>query len=214
MKKKITVTVVNVSKRVVLTVAFLVMVTTVSWAQQQRQVPNKRTQWGVKAGLNVSSIGGGNYNNIKAIAGFHAGITIDYAFTNEIYLLAGLEYTIKGPIVELSPDDQHINANYIQLPLTVGYKLQMTDELALIIDAGPYLSYGVNGQITEGDHKQDTFSSIALKRFDCGMVVGAAVDFRQFRFGMHCDFGLINIMQKGNDKAQNWNLGLSTGIRF
>lgn len=214
MKKKIIITVAKALKRVVTTGSFLATVTAVSWAQQQSQAPNKRTEWGIKAGLNVSSIGGNNYNNIKAKAGFHAGITIDYAFTDAIYLLTGLEYTIKGPIVELSPNDQHINADYVQLPLSVGYKLRMRDELILIIDAGPYLAYGVNGRITEGSYKQDTFSGVALKRFDCGMIVGTAVDFRQFRFGMHCDFGLINVMQKGNDKAQNWNLALSTGIRF
>ena len=81
MKKKIIITVTKALKRVVTTGSFLATVTAVSWAQQQSQAPNKRTEWGIKAGLNVSSIGGNNYNNIKAKRGFHASNSKNLAFT-------------------------------------------------------------------------------------------------------------------------------------
>ncbi len=176
----------------------------------------KKTTFGVKAGLNLSNIGSseGNYDNTKTKAGFHAGFTLDYAFTPNWYLLTGLEYTSRGVKVELSSNDQDITAAYVQLPLAAAFKFQFTDDLAILVHTGPYFAYGIHGEIKRGSHTQDTFSDVALKRFDCGMTLGAALEWRKLFFTMGGELGFVNIMQKNNNKAENRNFTLSVGYKF
>lgn len=176
----------------------------------------KKTTFGIKAGLNLSNIGSdkGNYDNTKTKAGFHAGITLDYAFTPQWYLLTGLEYTSKGVKVELSSNDQNVTAAYVQLPVSAAFKLEVSDEMAILINAGPYFAYGVHGKIKQGSYEQDTFSGVALKRFDSGMNLGAALEWQKLCFGLGGELGFVNIMQKGNDKAETRNFTLSVGYKF
>ena len=180
------------------------------------QAQDKKTTFGVKAVLNISNVGSsdGNYDNTKAKAGFHAGIILDYAFTQQWHLLTGLEYTTKGVKIELNPDDQKVTAAYIQLPVSAGLKLNITDALGILIDLGPYFAYGVHGKIKEGNFEQDTFSDIALKRFDCGMNFGASLELQKFSFRLGGELGFVNVMQDGNDKAENRNFTLSVAYKF
>lgn len=175
----------------------------------------KKTTFGIKAGLNLSNIGTdeGNYDNTESKAGFHAGITLDYAFSTNWYLLTGLEYTSKGVKVELTSTDQDITAAYAQLPVSAGFKLPLSDDLAILINAGAYFAYGLHGEIKDS-RTQDTFSDVALKRFDCGMIIGAALEYRKFCFSMGGELGFVNIMQKNNNKAETRNFTLSVGYKF
>ena len=176
----------------------------------------KKITFGVKAGLNLSNIGSedGDYDNTKTKPGFHAGITLDYAFSPQWYLLTGLEYTSKGVKVELSPKDQNITAGYIQLPISGAFKFRISEDFAILAYAGPYFAYGIQGKIKQGKNKQDTFSDIALKEFDCGMNAGAGLEWKKLCFSMGGEIGLVNIMQKNNDDAQTRNFTLSAGYKF
>lgn len=171
---------------------------------------------GVKVGLNLSNIGSdkGSYDNTKTKAGFNAGLTLDYAFTRNWYLLTGVEYSYKGVKVELSSNDQHINAAYVQLPVLAGFKIPILEDMALLISTGPYFAYGVHGKIKEGSYKQDTFGDYTLKRFDWGIDIGVAFEWKKFCFTLGGELGMINIMQKNNDKAETRNLTISAGYKF
>lgn len=175
----------------------------------------KKTTFGIKAGLNLSNVGSsdGNYDNTESKAGFHAGITLDYAFTPNWYLLTGLEYSSKGVKVDLNVD-QDVTAGYVQLPVAGAFKFNITDDLGILVHVGPYFAYGVNGKIKQGSSEQDTFSDIALKRFDCGMTVGGTLEWRKLCFGIGGEVGFVNIMQKNNDKAETRNFTLSVGYKF
>lgn len=182
----------------------------------QEEVKQKKIRLGVKAGLNLSNItsGKGSYDNTKTKAGFHAGITLDYAFSSHWYLISGVEYTFKGIKVELNPDNQNITAAYVQLPLLAGFKFQLSNDMAILVNTGPYFAYGIHGKIKEGSYKQDTFSDIALKKFDCGINIGATLEWEKLCFSLGGELGFVNIMQKGNDKAETRNFTLSVGYKF
>lgn len=176
----------------------------------------KKATFGVKAGLNISSIASdeGNYDNTKSKSGFHAGVTLDYAFSTNWYLLTGLEYTVRGVTIELNPNNQNVTAAYLQLPVAAAFKLKINDDMAIVVSTGPYFSYGIHGEIKQGSRKQDTFSDVALKKFDCGMILGAAFEWRKLCFSLGSELGVVNIMQKGNDNAETRNLTLSVGYKF
>ena len=56
---------------------------------------DKPLTFGVKAGMNISNFSG-DFEDTKAKIGFNAGVTLDFALTNDLYLLTGLEFTSKG----------------------------------------------------------------------------------------------------------------------
>lgn len=178
----------------------------------------KKTTFGVKAGLNVSNISSPDnreFNNTKSKTGFHAGITLDYAITSKWYLLTGLEYTTKGVKIELSSADQDVTAAYVQLPVSAGLKIRVSDDMAVLINAGPYFAYGIHGKIKQGSYKQDTFSDVAFKKFDSGMILGAALEWQKLCFTLGGELGFVNIMQKyNNDKAETSNFTISVGYKF
>lgn len=177
----------------------------------------KKTIFGIKAGLNVSNIGATDdkeFDNTNAKTGFHAGVTLDYAFTPNWYLLTGLEYTTKGTKIDLGSRDMDIKAAYVQLPLHGGFKFRVADALSVLVYLGPYFAYGLHGKSKYGSFKYDTFSKDIAKKFDCGMNFGAGLEWKKFCFGLGGEYGMVNIMEEGNSKAETRNFAISLGYKF
>lgn len=178
----------------------------------------KKTTFGVKIGLNASALGSTDdkeFDNIKAKTGFHAGFTIDYAFTHKWYLLTGLEYTLKGSKIEYTNfHDWDVTAAYVQLPLCAGFKIFPSNKIAILFNLGPYFAYGLHGKVDTGAGKEDTFSDYFMKKFDCGITLGVALEWQKFCFKLGGDMGLINIMQEAYTKAHMNNFTLSAGYKF
>lgn len=81
---------------------------------------DKPLTFGVKAGMNISNFSG-DFEDTKAKIGFNAGVTLDFALTNDLYLLTGLEFTSKGAKVN-EDTNLKMNLSYLQLPVHAGYK--------------------------------------------------------------------------------------------
>lgn len=128
--------------------------------------------FGVKGGVNFSDQTKIDYAKIKP--GFNVGLTVDYALTNNFYILSGLELTSKGSKYndkqylrdkqwpgyggyggyEIPDNDQYFkvrynrNAVYLQAPIQLGYKLRLANDIELILKGGAYLAYGISGKYT------------------------------------------------------------------
>lgn len=178
----------------------------------------KKTTFGIKIGLNSSSLGATDdreFDNTKPKTGFSAGFTLDHAFSKKWYLLTGLEYTVKGSKIEFGSNSVvNMTAAYVQLPLCAGFKIYPSDQIAILFNMGPYFAYGLHGKIDSGGVKEDTFSDQIAKNFDCGLNLGATLEWQKLCFKLGGDMGLINIMQKGNSEAQMENFALSVGYKF
>lgn len=193
--------------------------------------------FGVKAGANLSNFSGDGADGADAKFGYNFGVTVDYAINYNWYLTSGLEFTNKGAksdylLIDL--DELAVEkigkikytANYLQLPIHVGYKLDIAEGTKINFHAGPYFAYGIAGKskvsdITSAiyddlDRKVDTFSDDALKRFDFGLGLGAGVEFGQINVGLGFDFGLLNISQLGDSDypIRNQNAYLTVGYKF
>lgn len=179
----------------------------------------KKVTFGLKAGLNVSSVGSTDekeFDNLKSNVGFHGGITLDFAITPQWYVLTGLEYTTKGVTIEMGSGyhDWDITAAYVQIPVSAGYKFRINDDFAVLVNMGPYFAYGVNGKAKAGSHEDDTFSDDWMKNFDCGLLFGGSLEWKKLCFGLGGEVGLVNVMQSKNSKAENRNFTLSVGYKF
>ncbi|MCL1608397.1 MULTISPECIES: porin family protein [Mediterranea] len=109
---------------------------------------------------------------------------------------------IEGTLFTLK---QTINANYLELPIMAAYRISLPST-NVVLNAGPYLAYGLNGKYKfeagEEKTKINTFGKDALKRFDCGLGVGVAFEFGKFIAGIDANFGLANIAPSGKDNDQ------------
>lgn len=190
-----------------------------------------RVAFGIKGGMNLSTYSGKGVN-IDSKFGFNAGVTIDFAITDEFYILSGLELTTKGGKKEFKDGgifgEQYankkikltINPMYLQLPLHVAYKYEVADDLKVVLEAGPYFAYGISGKATvkyDGfKEKANIFGSsdqdLDFKRFDFGLGIGAGLEYDRVGIKVGYDFGLIKIAEGA--KAKNGNLYVSLGYRF
>ncbi len=179
----------------------------------------KPATFGVKAGMNLSTITGDETDDVKAKIGFNVGVTLDYTLTSDLYLLTGLELSTKGckEDVGLSKDATS-NLMYLQLPIHLGYKLAVTDATKMVFHAGPYLAYGIGGKtkISESgvEVSVNSFGSNRLKRFDFGVGLGVGAEFGKIGVGLGYDFGLVNIVDVDNVSNKNANAYLTVGYKF
>lgn len=172
---------------------------------------DKPVTFGVKAGMNLSNISGDIDGN-KAKIGFNAGVTLDYGFTPDVYLLTGLELTTKG--FKVKDEDGSANLMYLQIPVHVGYKLSVVEDTKIVFHAGPYVAYGIGGKTGDGIDKVDSFGEDRFNTFDFGLGLGVGAEFGKIGVGLGYDFGLINIIDAGGANVKNMNAYLTLGYKF
>jgi len=195
---------------------------------------DKPLTFGVKAGMNLSNFSGDGAKGSDAKVGFNVGLTLDYAFSQDLYLMTGLEFSMKGAKDEgpVSEGDVSFNGKetsnpmYLQIPIHIGYKFPVTDNTNLVLHVGPYVAYGIAGKYkldgigTVGDvsghikPEIDFFSDDRAKRFDFGLGLGIGVEFGKFGVGLGYDLGLLNISQYKEAKVRNMNAYLTVGYKF
>lgn len=169
---------------------------------------DKPITFGVKAGLNLSNVSGKNEHGDAKI-GFNAGVTLDYGFTPDVYLLTGLQLTTKGFKMKVLSEKLTSNLMYLQLPVHVGYKLTVAEATKIVFHAGPYAAYGIGGK-TGGEK---SFRDGAYKKFDFGLGLGVGAEFGKIGVDLGWDLGLANI-NRGEGKTKNQNAYLSVGYKF
>lgn len=188
-------------------------------------------KFGVIGGLNLS-----NMTNLSSKASFHFGLKAEKSISENVYIDGSILYSAKGAKLDLGDfGSNKINANYIEVPVHIGYKYQLESDLSLLGSIGPYFAYGIGGkmEIEEpegwyGDNfttsKYDTFSDDSgLKRFDVGLGFKAGVEYKnKYQFSVGYDFGLIdtyNVSQNEEDiditgEVKNNNLRFSLSYMF
>lgn len=185
--------------------------------------------YNVRGGLNMSNMSG-DLSDTKMKPGFHIGVGVDYEFAPNIALQSGLFFSNKGAKIEgdASIDEIEIvsgeatmNANFLQLPIHIAYKINVTPGTKVVLHAGPYIAYGVGGKTkfeasTGGlnvSEKIDTFGSDGLKEFDSGLGIGVGAEFGSILIDLGWDMGLVNLGNNDVD-AKTQNAYLSVGYIF
>ena len=177
------------------------------------------SSFNIKGGLNMSSIYGDDLNDAKMKLGFHIGVGADFGFTPNLFLQTGLFYTVKGSkTVTDAPISVTGDANYLQLPVHLAYKMDVTPGTKIVFHAGPYVAYGIGGKIKFGDQEINTFNKDTgvFKTFDAGAGIGIGAEFGKILVDLGWDMGLINIAQEGegSGNVKNKNAYISLGYKF
>lgn len=167
---------------------------------------------GVKAGANLSNFSKGG---LDARFGFNAGLTADINFAPSMYVLTGLEFTMKGAKYKEGGAKITHSPMYLQLPIHFGYKLEVMPGTNLVFRAGPYMAYGIAGKSKmEGagifDYDRDFFSG-GTKKFEVGLGGGVGAEFGKIGVTLGYDHALTKVWDSG---AKNHNAYLSLGYKF
>lgn len=167
-----------------------------------------------KAGIGTSRFHGKGANSETKIA-CKAGIGAEYALNKTWVVQSALEFVSIGGQDEIGHiHDARMNELYLQVPVTLAARLHLDKNYHASLAAGPYAAIGVGGK-TSGEiynpsssrpasrFKAETFGKmidgkIGNNRFDAGIVVNIALEYKRFEFGAEAQVGLVTVNRQMN----------------
>ena len=228
---------------------FLVVLGVGLWTAPVINAQQSKSPWtfGVKTGVNISTYnvdGGSDYSNTDGVIGFNGGVTVDYQLKNRFYLSSGLEFTTKGAdfsqmypfyidgntVTQTTTKDSR-KFQYLQLPLTIGYRLPISRNMNVTFNAGGYFAFGLSGkgtyeQWTEISEVGGTTSYEYMKKktnqkgdTDFGLIGGLGLEYKRFSLNFNYELGLRELYTGTNTIGlestwKNRNAVLSVGYKF
>jgi len=165
---------------------------------------------GIKAGINVSSLGK-NDNGLEPRIGYLFGAVFITPITGDLHLQSELVYSLQGA-KDIDIAERKRNYTYLNLPVMVN---------ALFLDRFMLQIGGQAGLLLSGKIKDpigDINVTDQLKRIDFGVLVGLGIDLNDritstFRY----QFGVNNTVKaspSSSTKFQNKVLQISMGIKL
>ena len=168
------------------------------------------TGWNAKVGMNFSNYTGDLDLNAKV--GFKLGGGFEYAFTDTWSLQPSLYLTSKGA----KKDELTINAYYLELPVMAAARFNVADNTNLVINAGPYLAFGLGGKAKDDNFDLKLFKSDEgdWKRFDLGIQYGIGLELSdRYLINLTGQNGFISPVDGGDD-PKNMTFTIGVGYRF
>ena len=98
------------------------------------------------------------------------------------------------------------------LDVMAAYKMNLNDNCQLVINAGPYVAYGLFGSDIEWSNSDKTNVFDACNRFEAGVGAGAKVVFERASVGV--DFNRAFTKAFDDVKAYSQVIGLTFGYKF
>ena len=182
-------------------------------------------RWDVKFGMNFSNMT--KLDDSKAITGFTMGVGADYAFNENWAFQPGIMITSKGYKVKYGDEKATARPVYLDIPILAAYKFDITDNTKFVINAGPYLAFGLGGKYKEhwdggDDWKIFDDKGVDCNRFDLGLQWGLGVELGEhYLVNFTAQHGFIDPFDydRYNNKGdkihpKNMNFAIGVGYRF
>ena len=187
--------------------------------------------FGVRAGANLSTLNTVLELNHKI--SFNAGVSYECLLTNKapLYLESGLYFSDKGYKNTYVWEDYNeietlkASLNYLQIPLMLNYKFNISKSFAIYPSVGFYYAFAVAGteEYTyeyDGDSDSEFYKifedgggDYEYKRSDFGYRLSLSFALKRVVLGVGYEGGLLPII-KDAVKAKNSNLYVSLGVNF
>lgn len=162
--------------------------------------------------------------------GFTVGMRAEYVLPEcrGVFVNAGLEYTMKGArqrVPGVIDDMVGLGATgiarpmYLQLPIHVGYRYDVLEDLGVYADFGPYFAVGTNGKYRlkfdnfATDVAENFFNSdkapYEIQRWDFGLGFRLGAEYaHHYNFQLGCDWGVTDMLTQ----AQKHGLVMDSGL--
>ena len=151
-------------------------------------------EFGVKAGLNVSSLGGNAGYNYSYKPGFHAGVALEVPFGDKISIQPEVLLSLQGS-GGFIPED--LNFWYLNLPIMGKYNIW--DELH--IEAGPQIGLLLSNNLEDNSAGNGGAIIYETNGLDLGLALGAGYRLDDtFYFQLRFSAGIINASEDQTSK--------------
>lgn len=177
--------------------------------------------YGIRLGLNISSLSGDQNPNIAAELNAKPGLNLAgvvglrVSDTTPVFLESGLYFTQRGA----KNGKNSVGLNYLEIPILIKYGIQATDDIAVLPYVGPTFGLGIAGQEKGvGGHKQNSFGN-NYSRPDVGIKLGCGAEYNKLYLELGYQFGITNIadwqLATGDDASvHNGAFFVNFGVNF
>jgi Outer membrane protein beta-barrel domain len=199
--------------------AFVLAIPSLAAAQAPQDAA---TSFGIKAGLNVSSIkvsfDDGDITS-DGRAGFLFGFFMGHDFNRRAGIQVEALFSQKGGEFaveeQLFDDDASFTLSYLEFPVLARINFLASSNKVRLL-TGPTFAFNVNESIKVGDVELDG-DEVPLKPFEMGYVLGGAFEIRKFIIDARYTWGLMDINDsddEGEPTVKNNAFSFSVGWRF
>jgi hypothetical protein len=194
---------------VLFTAALLAFVMTASAQEQQTTTdPGMTTKFGIKGGLNLTTLYSSDVSTSHMKAGFNAGVFAKLPVTRGFSIQPELLYSLKGAkstynnFVQGS-GEYRFNLGYIELPVLAVVNLTPNFNL----QAGGYAAYLTNANVKNVNNNGNIEGATDLNadnfnRWDYGLAGGVGFDIEHVTLGARYNYGLSKIGKSGSPSEQ------------
>lgn len=202
----------------------------------------------VKAGMSFSTINQtptGNYDAGNK-NGFTAGVTGDFQLSERLFIQPSVFYASKGFTATANPNSPNyfsttVSSKYIEAPVTITYKLPISEKVSVFAGGGIYLATGIGGKYSDQtfisgkpvvvDHKIEFVNAASydnsidgqqdtrkMMRFDAGIVATSGIEIGRIVLTANYGYGLTRINAYKSEALgySNYNrtLAVTAGFKF
>lgn len=163
-----------------------------------------------KAGIGLSDLTGSDDAGIKTAFSFKLGVGYEFAVSESFSvepaaMLNNKSFGIEG-------FSGNVTRYFLEVPVLAAYKMNLNDNCQLVINAGPYVAYGLFGSDIEWNDSEKTNVFDACNRFEAGIEAGAKVVFDRVSVGV--DFNRAFTKAFDDTKAYSQVIGLTFGYKI
>ncbi|GAA5087983.1 porin family protein [Chryseobacterium ginsengisoli] len=183
-----------------------IAISSLTFAQEKEKSSAQPVKFGIKAGLNVSSI---NDDDSKAKAGFYGGFFANIPVASSFSVQPEVLYNGMGA-KDKTYSSLKLNLDYISLPVMVQYNVLPE----LYLEAGPQFSFAISQKVKGDGGSVDVDK--AFKGFDLGLGLGAGYYIEQ-KFGITARYvaGLTDIAEDNpGDAIRNGVFQIGIAYKF
>ena len=206
------------------TFLLVTLLLTTAFAHAQITIAGKEGHLGIRAGLNLTKFSGDLDEDVMFKPGLQLGVVANFPMKNEKIIFqpgiifsqmgAKWEDSDSGTIGQIKWSTEEVmtfTLNYLKLPANFLWQNPLGSGNVLLLQAGPYLGYGIGGKAklqetvkmgdeTETEKEEETInfggssSKHDFKSFDLGIGLGVGILFQdKFQVGIGYNLGLSDI---------------------
>lgn len=180
---------------------------------------HESTIWYAKAGINISDVKVKYIDCTDPIVGYHIGVAFDKPIgTSGLFFGSGLQLGTKGfkissstfeDLTEYEGAEFKIHANKLEIPVSIGYKIDMKNDFYVDARVGAFANYDVWGKAklkAEGESESAKLKDIEdYDRFSAGIHFGIGIWYQRLNFNITYMNGLV---KQNEYKERTWSIGI------
>ena len=193
-------------------------------AQESEKKFTDGIRWAGSFGMNVAKF---SSSAMSSRVGFHLGVRAEKdlpALSKGIYASAAALLSLKGSKIDGGElMDVKYNPWFLEIPVHIGYKFEVSEKFTVFGKFGPYFALGLFGKAKADvlDWDEDSFDTVTktekfnifgdggLKRFDFGLGLHAGVEFeKKWQLSIGYDFGLMKAYKDNSE-----DIDLADGLK-